>query len=369
MPVTAKKINRTILISPLDWGLGHATRCIPVIELLIHKRCRVIIACNFTQEILLRAEFPDLEYLRLEGYNITYRKKNIMLGLMLQLPRFFHSIKRENKWLSEIINQYQPDAIISDNRYGFYHGKVPCILITHQLQLQMPPGFDRFQSFFSKTLYRYVNRFTECWVPDMESATDSLAGALSHPRILPEIPVTYIGWLSRFKKTTAIPKKYWLTICLSGPEPQRSLLEKILLPQLALVDFQVLLIRGLPGETAMLPVPKHVEAVNHLPARQMALAFQQTEFVISRSGYSTLMDMQVLGCKCIFIPTPGQTEQEYLAKQLIRKKMAVVRSQGNFNLLSALREASDFDYQSSGFRNNDLLEKVITGWLARLENR
>ncbi len=364
-----EKINTTILIAPLDWGLGHATRCIPIIRYLLQKQCRVVIATSGLHKKLLQQEFEHLEFIHLEGYGIKYAKKNVLLRLAIQLPHFIKTVKREKIWLQKVVDEYKIDAVISDNRYGLNSSKVSCVFITHQLQVKAPQLFYWVESIVRNRLYSLINNFSECWVPDAAIEKDSLAGTLSHPKVYPAISVKYIGWLTRFEAGATAEKKYTATISLSGPEPQRSLLEAIIVPQLKQLSGNFLLIRGIPGETALPSLPKNITAVNHLPAADMQMAFLQSNYIISRSGYSTLMDMKVLRCKCIFIPTPGQTEQEYLGKSLAAKKMAIVKQQSNFNLAAALQEAATFPFNPQGIYKNELLEKVIDNWLAALESR
>ena len=369
MSTHTEKNKITILIAPLDWGLGHATRCIPIIRYLLQKQCRVIIAASGYHQILLQQEFPEIQIIHLFGYGIRYGKKNVLLQLMLQLPHFFTNVKKENDWLKKVITNYKIDAVISDNRYGLYSNEVPCVFITHQLQSKAPPFFKWVEGLTRKRLYRFINSFTECWVPDAENKDESLAGVLSHPKVLPLAPLKYIGWLTRFNASVTTEKKYLATISLSGPEPQRSLLEAIILPQLKNIGGDILLIRGMPGETSLPLLPPNITAVNHLPAADMQMAFLQSDYIISRSGYSTLMDMQVLPCKCIFIPTPGQTEQEYLGERLEAKGMAIVKQQRNFNLADALNKAKEFPFEAKGNYKNILLEQVIENWLVDLRKQ
>ncbi len=369
MAVQKEKINTTILVAPLDWGLGHATRCIPIIKYLLQKQCRVVIAVAGLHKKLLQQEFEHLEFIHLDGYGIKYAKKNVLLSLVMQLPQFIKNVKKEHNWLQKVVDEHKIDAVISDNRYGLYTGKVPCVFITHQLQVKAPRFFNWVESMVRKRMYYLINYFNECWVPDAAIEKDSLTGTLSHPKVLPVIPVKYIGWLTRFDGAGATEKKYTATVSLSGPEPQRSLLEAIILPQLKKMTGNFLIIRGIPGETALPSLPINITAVNHLAAADMQMAFLQSNYIISRSGYSTLMDMKVLQCKCIFIPTPGQTEQEYLGKSLAAKKMAIVKQQSNFNLVAALQEAETFPFNTDGIYKNQLLEGVIDNWLTALHNR
>jgi len=369
MAAEDSKFNSNILISPLDWGLGHATRCITIIKALQQKGCRVIVATSGFHQVLLQQEFPELLFLPLQGYGIKYTKKNMMLGLLFQLPKFFNRIKNENSWVQKVVTEYSIDAIVSDNRYGLYAKNVHSIFITHQLQPKLPKVFAWMENFVRNRLYNSINKFDQCWVPDVENEQYALAGSLSHPLRLPKIPVRYIGWLSRFKYLGIQQKKYRVIICLSGPEPQRTLLEAIVLPQLKDIVGDVLLIRGLPGAATLPQMPANALVANHLGTKDLEEAFLKSEYVVSRSGYSTLMDMKVLGCKCIYVPTPGQTEQEYLGKILAKQKIALVKTQADFNLVSALQEADAFEFAENEKYKNNAMEPVISDWLQKIANK
>ncbi len=195
-------MNLRILVAPLDWGLGHATRCIPVIYELIRQNAEVWLAGEGAQESLLKKEFPDLPFIHLEGYRVKYGSSRLGLlrAVFLQTPRMLATIKKENEWLKQVVNDYQFDAIISDNRYGLYHPVVPCIFMTHQLRIKTPFG-KWADDLLQKRNYRFIHRFSECWIPDDEKS-NGLAGELSHPAAMPAIPVHYTGLLSRLKKTT-----------------------------------------------------------------------------------------------------------------------------------------------------------------------
>ncbi|HET6999716.1 MAG TPA: hypothetical protein VFI33_00315 [Puia sp.] len=131
----------SVLVAPLDWGLGHATRCIPIINELILRGARVIVAANPAQNTLLKSEFSGIEFVEIPGYNIRY-KSGIFLkwSLLFRIPSIWRQMKRENTWLDEILRQRHIDAVISDNRYGLFHKSCPCIFLTHQLQIQSGIG-------------------------------------------------------------------------------------------------------------------------------------------------------------------------------------------------------------------------------------
>ncbi|MEO7265971.1 MAG: glycosyltransferase, partial [Ferruginibacter sp.] len=257
-------------------------------------------------------------------------------NILIQLPKLYSAVRNEHKWLRKIIAEYKIDLVISDNRYGLYNDKVPCIFITHQLQILT--GNKLLNRLVQKINYAFIEKFVECWVPDIEKDA-GVAGVLSHPIKLPNIQVTYIGMLSRFSKT-AVQKKYDLLILLSGPEPQRSILEAMLLQQVKNTTLQILVVRGLPGEEINIESPSgSVQILSHLPANDLNQVIQESENVISRAGYSTIMDLLVLEKKAILIPTPGQKEQEYLAEYLSEKKWFYSCAQENFNLSQAIKLA------------------------------
>ncbi|MBA2760795.1 MAG: hypothetical protein H0U39_02325 [Segetibacter sp.] len=223
------KFNSTILVAPLDWGLGHATRCIPLIRHLQLLDCVVIIAAERAQENLLKQEFPLLEFVYLPGYRIKYtRNKYFFLStIILQLPKIYSAIRKEKKWLNNFINERPVDAVISDNRYGLSHAKVRSVFITHQLMVKAP--FALVEKIIQKLNYKFLSKFSECWIPDEEGKVN-FAGRLSHPKTLPSKSVTYLGGLSRFERKE-VPVKYDLLIVLSGPEPQRTIFENIMLSE------------------------------------------------------------------------------------------------------------------------------------------
>jgi len=336
-------ISPKILLAPLDWGMGHATRIIPLIKYLMHNECEIVIAADGNIRALLQLEFPKATFITLEGYNVKYskQKKWLALKIAIQIPAIIFSIFYEHRWLKKVVKKYSFDAIISDNRFGLYNFTVPCIYITHQLLVKTGNKFS--EKILQKIHYWFINKYTECWVPDY-AGEKNLGGHLSHP--LANIPanIHYIGCLSRFQKKSLVALQYELLILLSGPEPQRTILEKSLLHQLLYFDGKVLFVRGLPAAVEQLPFQQNVSIINHLSAQELNEAIEQSKIVISRAGYTTIMDLVKLQKKGILIPTPGQTEQEYLADYLVQKKLFVSAAQDTFNLKEAIKEAAGFKF-------------------------
>ncbi|HEY5391223.1 MAG TPA: glycosyl transferase family 28, partial [Hanamia sp.] len=187
--------NTRILVIPLDWGLGHATRCIPIIKELILQNIEVFIVADGNNYILLKREFPSTVFLRYKGYEIKYSraKRFFLLKLFLQFPKVSWRVYHENKWLKKVIKKYSINAVISDNRFGMFTKKIPCVYITHQLHIETGNQFSDLIA--QKIHYYFIKKFDQCWVPDLE--INGLAGKLSHPKkMLPNI--IYIGPLSRF---------------------------------------------------------------------------------------------------------------------------------------------------------------------------
>ncbi len=332
-----------ILISPLDWGLGHTTRVIPVIKEFLQQDCSLVVACNSIQKAVLQLEFPGLNYVNLNGYNVKYG--STMTGnrllLLLQTFKILIKIKKEHLWFLQYSAKNRVDAVISDNRYGLYSPSIPSVLITHQLQPISGFGkvIDAVAGFF---LHKKIIRFTECWVPDAIER-NGLAGVLSHQQKLSGIPVIYMGPLSRMKPFPAIEERN-LLILLSGPEPQRTILENKIIKQLQFNTRNVILVRGLPAELKQLPPVPNTVLFNHADSKILNKLICSAALVICRSGYTTVMDMVKLKKKMVVIPTPGQAEQEYLGKYLSTNNIAPAADQLDFSLEKAIEKSAAFTY-------------------------
>jgi len=354
-----------ILITPLDWGLGHATRCIPIIRELLKQNCDVWLAGEGAQEHLLKTEFPELPFLPLPGDRIHYAKtaRGLIWKMIQQGPKMWRAILYEHQWLKKMVAQHHIDGVISDNRFGLYHSTIPCIFITHQLLIKSTAG-KWTEKVLQKRNYKYINRFTECWVPDTENE-NNLAGELSHPQLKPDIPIHYIGPLSRFEKKKIIEKKNHLLVVLSGPEPQRSILEEKIIKDIGHYNHTATVVRGLPGSASLIPSTGMIKFYNHLPSAELNAAMLEAEYIISRSGYSTVMDIMALQKKSILVSTPGQTEQVYLGKFLMGKGLTVCVGQKEFSLAKAMSAAIDFDYKIPAATNDTLLTKNIERFLSQ----
>jgi len=339
-----------VLLAPLDWGLGHTVRCIPIVKELLLAGCEVIVACNSKQKLLLTKEFPSIKYVPLEGYNIYYGKNRLktIFNLFLQGPKLLTKINLEHNWLREFLINNSVNAVIADNRYGLFSADIPCILMTHQLRVKSGMG-SIIDGLVQKVLYYYISKFTECWVPDWENPILNAGGELSHPRKIPRLPIKYLGCFSRFQKCVQSIHTNQILIILSGPEPQRTILEKKMIDQLKTYEGVGVLVRGV-FDKSTIPSFKNITVLNNASALDLNKLICSCEIIISRAGYTSIMDILKLEKKCILIPTPGQAEQEYLASYLHKKKHAFSISQGKFCLQTILKSVREFPFIGiSGF--------------------
>ncbi len=303
--------HECVLVAPLHWGLGHATRCIPLIKAELAAGNEVVIAAEGGPKALLKEVFPALTFVSIPFMKITYPKDgNMARHFFFRGPRLLWSIVREHRILQRIIQEQQIDRVLSDARFGLWSKHAKSIFIHHQIEIQSP----YFQGIIN-ALNRWVMRqYDEVWVPDHEQAP-GLAGKLSHPT-KPQEKLRYIGPLSRFEHAIEqFESPVWDAVAiLSGPEPQRSAFEAELIERFKETGERLLLLRGRPDVGAKRS-DGNIEIVPHLPDEALLHALARTKKVIARSGYSTIMDLHVLGIMEVeYHPTPGQTEQIYLAQ-------------------------------------------------------
>ena len=358
-------MTKTVLVAPLDWGLGHATRCIPVIRELLRQNARVIIGASGNALSLLQGEFPDIEYLELPSYNIKFPKNGAMsLSLMLQIKRIHSAIEFEHNYLDQLIEKRKIDVVISDNRFCLFSSKVKCVYMTHQYMIKSPGNIGVLNYILHRIHLRYIKHFSECWIVDEnvlnEPALELMQGAagdLSHS-FKRFVNTEYCGMLSRFYPVkTPAKKKYDMLVILSGPEPQRSMLENKIFAQLVNCGKNVLVVAGKPG-VVQKKKQQTIEYVTHLETNDMSDVICASELVVCRPGYSTLMDLHVLGSKALLIPTPGQTEQEYLAGYYLKNKIFFSVSQSQLNIEKDAAIAVNYKGLKGGYQNTLLDTKI-----------
>jgi predicted glycosyltransferase len=321
-----------ILLAPLDWGLGHTTRCIPIIRYLLEKDCVVTVAAEGASALLVRSNFPDLSILPIDGYNVRYSRHagTFALKILAQVPAIWLSVRREKRWLEKLHRQYQFDLVISDNRYGLKIEGLPSVILTHQLQIRSGAG-NLVNDLLRRAHYRILEQFDQCWVVDHQGE-NNIGGILSHPAQLP-VNARYVGLLSQLTPGSQEVEPGRILVLLSGPEPQRSLLEQKILSQVKdNAPYRYTIVGGNPGGSVPENLASGVEYHTHLNAFALHQYIASAELVVCRSGYSTLMDLAFMGKKALLIPTPGQPEQEYLADNLSEKKLFLSRAQATLDL-------------------------------------
>ena len=357
----------SVLVAPLDWGLGHATRCIPLVRELLGQGSKVILAASGVVKNLLQQEFPQLLIVDLKGYDISYSKNKWSLPFVVasQIPKILSVIQYENEQVKTIVKAHKIDGIISDNRYGLYHSGIASVFLTHQLLIKTGLGKTA-DEYLQRLNYRYIDRFAECWIPDTENE-NCLAGDLSHPSKLPSVPVKYLGPLSRLSAGSGTGNKH-LLIIISGPEPQRTIFEDLLLSQLQEWSGSVVLVRGLPATTEQLKIKHNIFIHNHLSSKDLNQLMNDASFIISRCGYSTVMDLAAIRKKSILVPTPGQTEQEYLASHLMKNNFALTIDQQKFKLKAAVDLAENFHYKFE-FLTQNYLQSAVRSFLCKIRHQ
>ena len=357
--------QKKILIAPLDWGLGHASRCVPIIKLLKEqKNTKIYLAVNEKIKNFYQSEFTDVEYVFLKGYDIEYAEKFHYLKTIFNAAKIVFNIYSENQSLKKIIKTHQIDAVISDNRYGLYHSNIKTVFIGHQINIQSPFG----TSILRKISDYFINRFDESWIPDGDK-NKSLAGNLVHSSKLPEKSFL-IGHLSRFsEKDTIEEKKGNLLVLLSGPEPQKSILKNILISQIpVLKEFfqgEIYFLTGQPEKAENIKV-EGIHFVSHLPQHQLEKLIKEAELIICRPGYTSIMEMAALQKKLLVIPTPKQTEQEYLATYLEKKGNLFSLNQDDIKdklkekiLIALSTKTTNYPYEK-------FKKEIVINWLSKV---
>ncbi|WP_256867426.1 glycosyltransferase [Winogradskyella forsetii] len=331
--------------------MGHATRCIPIIHELIRHNFEPVIASDGFALQLLQKEFPKLEILELPSYNISYSKnpKKLRLKLLKDTPHLLKTIKKEQKVIADFIESTPISGIISDNRFGVRHNNIPSVFVTHQLQVLS--GNTTWLS--TRIHQKIISKFNECWVPDYASEKN-LSGILGHIEGF-NAALTYLGPLSRFEKQQ-LEIKYELLVVLSGPEPQRTFLEEKLFHELINFKGNICFVKGVIEQEQSISQHKNMSIYNFMTSIELEKAINESEVVLSRSGYTTIMDLAKLEKKAFFIPTPGQFEQEYLSEKLESEGIAPFCNQDEFclDLLAQLK-----NYSGLKFKENRLNYKKL----------
>jgi len=350
---------KRILVAPLNWGLGHVARCIPIIRALEQMGASVTLASDGAALNLLKAECPHLPAVELPSYRIRYESTNMIRNIAWQLPRISYAIRAE-QWATErLVREHGIEGIVSDNRYGCFSARTKCVLLTHQLRLQVPNAVLEWVA--NRVLRLALTKFDNVWVPDAQG-TPNLSGKLSHFQEPLSSRVQFIGPLTRLQKYER-SQEYDVAVVLSGPEPQRSILEQRLLEQAMTLPRKFIFIQGKTQSREHYFVSENVEVVSYLTSKDLNDVLLASKVLICRSGYSSIMDLTALGKKALLIPTPGQTEQEYLAQYLAEQQLFLSQHQDAIDLESGLNGLSKTYGFRAGQFHSGAFEETLKAWI------
>ena len=330
----------TILVAPLNWGLGHASRCVPIVQRLLDEGHEVILGGDGESLTLLRRHFPKLRYTYLAPLNLRYSEASRQVWAMIRaIPKLVWWALKDHAMLRALLREEHIDQVISDNRFGLYSKSTECIYVTHQLHIMLPKGWRWAESIASRIHARIYTRFNKVWVPDYAEKEQCLAGELSHPdksfvdRTSALCTLSYIGPQSRLKSYRDVRNGHEMVtktaVVLSGLEPQRTLLEREIVERYQGKEESVLIVQGLMHRPNTRIKRGYITMVPYLSDAELAKVLLGAKHIIARSGYSTIMDLNALGllqtngqqpiANIELIPTPGQPEQAYLAHFIAQK--------------------------------------------------
>lgn len=309
--------GKRILFGALNWGLGHASRSVPVIRMLQKHGAEVFLAAEGRARKLWELEFPRATFVQVPEYTIRFPEHPYLsFSLFTQLPQLLRHIQREQEHVEVAVQQLEVHYVISDNRFGFYSKQVPSVYITHQLRVK-----SAFGSSLPSCWHRAVmNKFDAVWVPDLPGE-NNLSGELGHDSHVKS--AKYIGIQTRLNVVPPNERIDTLTIC-SGPEPMRSQFEQGVLQELHNCSGKHVIVSGKSELSQERQQIGNVTVYNYAGDQLLSQLISNAKTIISRTGYSTLCDVAQFGKAFIGIPTPGQTEQEYLGRYLHTKGLTVI---------------------------------------------
>jgi hypothetical protein len=356
-----KKNN--ILICPLEWGLGHAGRMVPLAKKLQEYDNRIFIGAGREHQLLFRNELSDITYIDFQGFKPDYsRFLPQYVALLLKTPVLVFHIISEHSRLKKIIKENKIDIVISDNRFGLWNRKIKTVYVTHQLRIPFPGKLKVFE-WIGIWIHRFfIKKYSLCFIPDLPGE-QNISGRLAHDVDLPE-NVRFIGILSRFTYHVPSPgeKKIHFphnTLILSGPEPQRGILRKKLIEILKDKEPPTVILEGKPDT---FPGKKHtgnIISYNHLSSGEMEEMIKGSNCVLARSGYTVVMELISLNRSALLIPTPGQTEQEYLAEYMSSKGWFTFVPQKSLDHGLALTAGKPVNFVELLTESRILLEKAL----------
>lgn len=352
-----------MLVAPLNWGLGHVSRCVPLVRALEKQGAEVMLASDGVALHLLRAEFPHLPAFELPSYRIRYRSYNMVRNIGEQLPRILWAVRAEQAATEKLVREQGISGIISDNRYGCFSRLAASVLLTHQLFPRIQNPLLRWPA--QLVLRRVLSKFDAVWVPDAPADVPNLSGKLSHSDSEIHPNVQFIGLLTRMENYPS-EREYDVAVVLSGPEPQRTILENRLMEQAMSLPQDFIFVQGKTQSKQHYRASENIEVVSYLTSEDLNDVLMASRVVVCRSGYSSLMDLAALGKKAILVPTPGQTEQEYLAQMLADQHLFLVQHQDRLDLEQGILTLGNTRGIAHGTFSTDAFEPILAAWLEKI---
>ncbi len=331
-----------VFYAVLNMGLGHAARSLPIIKAFQKRGWEVIVGSNGRALEFLKIELPDTIFEETPGYDIQYAKNgNLAPKLAAQFPKLLKKIHEEQVFCDRAVKKYTPDLVMSDHCYGIYHQRVLSYFLSHQIHFEMPAGLELLAPLVSKFNLKYHRRFSRVIIPDFPSEDGGLLGG----RLSRVSPIKNKYFFSGFLSSVSVlpvEKKIDLLVSISGPEPQRSIFEDIVLQQIEAVPGKKIVVLGKSESTDVQKVTKDLVIYAHVPRKKMSELLNRADLVVSRPGYSTLMELAELGKKALLVPTPGQTEQNYLADRVMKKCWYYTVKQTDLKLAADIPKALQY---------------------------
>ncbi len=357
------KKKKNILICPLEWGLGHSGRMIALAEKLQESDFNIIFGAGKKQLAFLRNEMTGCNYISFPGFRPLYSGfLPQYLVIFFQIPLLIYHSIREHLILKKLISDLLIDIVISDNRFGLWNKNIQTIYITHQLRIPFPRFFSFLESTGTYLHGKIISKYSLCFIPDLPGDLN-LTGKLTHGLKLP-YNVRFIGILSRFRKTdklhsSSFPKEGMTTVILSGPESQRSILEKKLINNITQQNLSAVILGGKPHENTQKGIGWNITYYSHADRMTMQKIISESKIIITRAGYTTIMELVSMECSAVLIPTPGQTEQEYIAMLLSDKGWFSCIPQNKLNGKVHFNHASADWCEEIIKQSKELLDKAL----------
>jgi UDP-N-acetylglucosamine transferase subunit ALG13 len=368
---------KRILVSPLSVGLGHATRVLPIVRHLLGRGHEVTVAGTGRALALLRREAPACEFLQRKDYpNPFSRGRYFVPKFVAMMPALQGAVNAEGRRLRRLLGRRRFDLLLSDSRYGIRSPDVPSLILTHGLRFVEPQGLrrahDAGHAWLARLEFlteihtaRVLPRFDRILVPDFADPERCLSGRCCHGLTrLPMNRVYYAGPITSVRRLD-VPLDVDVFLSLSGPEPQRTELERIILAQVErLPGSRVVVALGKPEVKEVRRLNSRITVYGYLDRGEQQAMLNRAHLVVCRSGYTTIMELAELGKKALFIPQPGQMEQEYLAEYHRRRGYFHAASQYGLDLareVEAARATPGFPVRFDTAANVERLYDEVLG--------